>query len=149
MGTGKYKPTGLEDFLKNDSLKEHREFCKIADISEYADNQLHMTAVADSDKSYNVGEIGFYTNTGVLFAVLSTTDIEPLAIKTKNEELLLAFDLVLQEIPLELIKLEHKGTRLNLAMTEEIAKLAGMIVEQNKTILSLQDRIIKLEQMVK
>jgi len=140
LGTAKYEATGQET-----GLKELKEFYKIADISKVGDNNLHMTSIADSDLSYQINEIGFYTGNQVLFALLVNNDPDPLAIKSKNEELLLAFDLVLKEIPTELINIEHHGTRLNLAMAEQLARLAKMITMQNQTIKNLQDRIIKLE----
>ncbi len=48
--------------------------------------------------NYVVWEIGFYTSTGVLFAIWSSPQF-PLAAKTGLSDIQLAFDLFLQQVP--------------------------------------------------
>ncbi|KKE83080.1 phage tail protein [Pseudoalteromonas luteoviolacea] len=104
------------------------------DCAEYdeANKQLHLTVRDDSkvaDDGFFVNEVGFYTEEEVngqirhvLFAVYSAAD--PIAYKSNDIDLLLAFDLTLTGVPGDAITIIDKGVDFNILIAPELAKMA-------------------------
>ncbi len=62
-----------------------------------ADNTLHVTIIDTSADTYTLGEIGLYTDTGVLFAVYSQAT--PILEKGAEQLVLLSADILLTSVP--------------------------------------------------
>lgn len=90
FGTGKYTPTGQETALQ-------ASFKTLDTIQGGAvgDNIIHVTVSDFSAEAYTVYEAGIFTDDGVLFAVISQDT--PLAQKAAGSQLLMSFDLVLEQ----------------------------------------------------
>lgn len=85
----------------------------IADGERIDDHQIHLTGLADGDKEFWVREIGFILSDGTMLAVWSDTN--PLAYKSAEVPLLLAFDLVLAALPANSVNIIGTGANLSLA----------------------------------
>lgn len=85
----------------------------IADGERIDDHQIHVTGLADGDKEFWVREIGFILADGTMLAVWSDTD--PLAYKSAEVPLLLAFDLALEALPANSVIIKSTGANLSLA----------------------------------
>lgn len=91
LGTGKYIPSDTQTSLTN----ETKRLTTIAGLAVNSDT-LHVTIKDETTDSYNVSEIGLYTNTGVLFAIYS--DSTDFLQKTSKSTLLISVDLILTSI---------------------------------------------------
>ncbi|MDN4697151.1 phage tail protein [Vibrio parahaemolyticus] len=85
----------------------------IADGERIDEHQIHVTGLADGDKEFWVREIGFILADGTMLAVWSDTD--PLAYKSAEVPLLLAFDLALEALPADSVIIKSTGANLSLA----------------------------------
>ncbi len=85
----------------------------IADGERIDEHQIHVTGLADGDKEFWVREIGFILADGTMLAVWSDTD--PLAYKSAEVPLLLAFDLALEALPAGSVEITSTGANLSLA----------------------------------
>lgn len=82
--------------------------------------QIHITAIENGEESYWVREIGILLSDGTLFAVWSDPQ-QPLAWKTSDVDLLLAFDMVLSALPEDSVIVEGEGgLNLSPATAEEV-----------------------------
>lgn len=91
IGSSFYDPTGSEENLKN--------FIKSLDTfgaSPGKDGIIHISIRDEAEETYNVGEIGLRTGTGVLFAVISNAE-GILTTKGLNDVLLISADLEIIE----------------------------------------------------
>jgi len=100
LGSGaSYTATGQES-----SLKEEKQRVPISDcqwVENGKNGQIHIKAVANDQhkESYEIHEVGFIlegeNGEGVLFALYTTGSSSKLAYKSREADVLLAFDLVL------------------------------------------------------
>ncbi len=95
-GNGPYTATKDMTALKNEI---QRVVVAGGELFGSLQNQLHLTAVVQDDGDnvpdvYSIFEIGFFLETGELFAVYASPD-EKLAEKVSSTDFVLAFDLVL------------------------------------------------------
>ena len=99
-------------------LVHERMRIEIADGQRVGDHQIHVTALADGEKEFWVKEIGFMLKDGTMLAVWSDPD-SPLAYKSKQVPLLLAFDLALEALPAQSVTVVSTGNELSLAAYTE------------------------------
>lgn len=92
LGTGLWLPTSAATALQ-------AEIKRIATVggSAVADNTLHVTITDDSADAYALGEVGLYTDGGVLFAIYS--DLDGITAKAADAMLLEAWDIVFTALP--------------------------------------------------
>lgn len=112
-------------------LRQERDRINVSGGKRVNDHQIHISALADSDKEFWVKEVGFYLGDGTLFAVWS--DDQPLAYKSKNVPLLLAFDLALSALPANSIEIITGTDNLNILIDAEFAVLATAQIDRMKT----------------
>ncbi|MFL0830287.1 hypothetical protein ACJO16_25025, partial [Vibrio parahaemolyticus] len=99
---------------------------------------------ADGDTEFWVREIGFILKDGTMLAVWSDTD--PLAYKTAEVPLLLAFDLVLAALPANSVNIIGTGANLSLAAWgEQLAAVAAAYVDNMARHVELLFRVNDLE----
>ena len=126
-------------------LARLEETIKVESTKAIAKGRIHLTAIADHPSTeYQVTEIGFVTSKDILLAVVSGNG-KALAYKLKTQELLLAFDLVISEIPDGVINIEGSGERLNLDMATQLASMALQQTVTQIKVLDLIDRLTRLE----
>lgn len=99
-------------------LVNERMRIPIADGERVNDHQIHVTALADGSTEFWVREIGFMLEDGTMLAVWSDKD-SPLAYKSAQVPLLLAFDLVLEALPAQSVTVVGTGADLSLAAFAE------------------------------
>jgi len=92
LGSSTYTPTASQTALAAE-VKRINTFG--ADV--VADNTLHVTITDTSADTYTMGEVGLYTNTGVLFAVYSQAT--PILEKGAEQLVLLSADILLTSVP--------------------------------------------------
>ena len=144
IGSGYFKPTAqVENLAKQEELITCEASHKVAK------GRIHITGIATdlAGEVYKVHEYGFYSNTGVLIAYTSSE--EPLAYRLKDQDLLLAFDLIIDEIPDGAFKYQGPGERLNLALANEIAILTKALAAAQNRILEQELRLLELESKIK
>lgn len=126
------------------SLANERMRIPISDGERITDHQIHVTALADGDTEFWVKEVGFILSDGTMLAVWS--DTQPLAYKSAQVPLLLAFDLALEALPAQSVTVEGTGANLSLAATgEQFANQAAAIIQTMNQQTSLLFRVIDLE----
>lgn len=95
FGTGQYNPTGSEVALFNELAR-----VPATGAMKPAPNQLRLTgAWQDNVIDSEIGEIGFFTDDGVLFAVWSRASGGPLGYKTAGVDFVIFTDLAFDGIP--------------------------------------------------
>lgn len=126
--------SGVHTVSENTSSLKNEKYRLDIDQAEYFEDQkqLHLTvrdATKDMGDGFFVNEIGFYTEEEVnghirhvLFAVYSSAD--PIAYKSSDIDLLLAFDLTLTGVPSDSITVVDNGVDFNILIAPELAKLA-------------------------
>ncbi len=93
LGTESYDPTGDETEL--------RSLIKTLDTfggETVANNTIHVSIRDDSDDSYQLGEIGLRTEDGVLFGIISSSELSPITQKGTYDILLLTADNIITEL---------------------------------------------------
>jgi hypothetical protein len=89
-------------------LQQERQRIPISSSSRLQSNQLHITAVENSDQNYWVREIGLFLDDGTLLAIWSDAE-QALAWKSADVDLLLAFDLLLTALPADSVIIDGTG----------------------------------------
>ncbi|MCF2910087.1 phage tail protein [Pseudoalteromonas sp. DL2-H2.2] len=137
LGSGSYQPH--EGITRLQDEKYRLDLASAKTLAD--DKQLHLT-VRDAEQvegdGFFVNEIGFYTEEEVngeiqyvLFAVYSSD--EPIAYKSNDIELLLAFDLTLTGVPADSITVIDQGVEFNILVAPELAKMgAAQIGNMNR-----------------
>lgn len=116
----------------------------IADGERIDEHQIHVTGLADGDKEFWVHEIGFILADGTMLAVWSDTD--PLAYKSAEVPLLLAFDLALEALPADSVIIKSTGANLSLAAWgEQLAAVAAANVDNMARHVQLLFRVNDIE----
>lgn len=116
----------------------------IADGERIDEHQIHVTGLADGDKEFWVREIGFILADGTMLAVWSDTD--PLAYKSAEVPLLLAFDLALEALPADSVIIKSTGANLSLAAWgEQLAAVAAANVDNMARHVQLLFRVNDIE----
>nr|WP_238937506.1 phage tail protein [Pseudoalteromonas sp. S16_S37] len=137
LGTGNYTPDQSRSALQ---AEVHR--ISVASGEDKGNAQIHMSVIDDTDHNFWVNEVGFYLEDGTLFAVYSNPD-KPIAYKSAEVDLLLAFDLVLTGVPADSITVIDQGVNLNILIAPELAKLGaaqiGNMVRHLKQKFALMD----------
>ncbi|WNO10440.1 phage tail protein [Teredinibacter sp. KSP-S5-2] len=89
-------------------LRAEKNRVDIEGGSRVNQTQIHITAIENGNQEYWVREIGFLLSDGTLFAVWSDAQ-QPLAWKSADVDLLLAFDMVLSALPDDSVVVEGTG----------------------------------------
>ena len=108
LGDNGRTPSKNEIGLTNERMR-----IAVADGSRIDDHQIHLTGLADGDSEFWVREIGFILADDTMLAVRS--DEQPLAYKSAQVPLLLAFDLALSALPAQSVTVIGTGANLSLA----------------------------------
>ena len=95
IGSGKYTPLATRTALQTELARYPLSGGDIEPNSK----TLRFSAVIESATTRQAFEVGLFTSTGVLFAVASTTDTDPLILVTANIAFVAAFGMVVSEIP--------------------------------------------------
>ncbi|MFW1108928.1 phage tail-collar fiber domain-containing protein [Vibrio parahaemolyticus] len=130
LGDNGRTPSKNEVGLVNERMR-----IPIADGERIDDHQIHVVGVADGDKEFWVREIGFILSDGTMLAVWSDTN--PLAYKSAEVPLLLAFDLVLAALPANSVNIISTGAGLSLAA------YADKFISNATATISTQAKVIK------
>lgn len=125
LGDSGYLPAQTQTRLRTEKARY-----PISDGKRLANNQLHLTAVADGDRAFWVREVAFLLEDGTLLAVWSDP-ATPLAYKSPGVDLLLAYDLLLAALPADSVTVESSGAGLNLSLAGELAALAAAGVAES------------------
>lgn len=111
FGTGQYTATADLTKLKS----EFKRFDAVAG-SAISDNMIHLTVHDNSADKYTVNEVGVFTASGTLFAVISQTT--PIMEKSATSESMLAIDITLTDIDASSISFGDTNIVLNPATTD-------------------------------
>lgn len=95
IGTGKYDPDATETALQAET---HRYPLAGAGVNA-ASHTLQFTSVLEAASQTEAFEIGLFTDTGILFAVASTTGVNPLVVLYAGIAFVASFGLSLAGIP--------------------------------------------------
>lgn len=117
LGTAGYVPNKNMTALRNEVSR-----VQISGGANAAGNQVHLTALFDSDKEITAYEVGFYLSDGTLFAVDSDPD-DVLVYKHQSAKVIEAFDLILDAVPPDSITVNTSGN-LSLYYASSFATMA-------------------------
>ncbi len=95
IGTGKYDPDATETALQAET---HRYPLAGAGVNA-ASHTLQFTSVLEAASQTEAFEIGLFTDTGVLFAIASTTGVNPLVVLYAGISFVASFGLSLTGVP--------------------------------------------------
>ena len=92
IGSGLWKPDSTSTALQN-------EIKRITNLGavDLSSNMLHLTITDDTKDSYQIGEFGIYTSTGVLFAIYSQSSY--ISEKAADSVFMLSIDISLDTVP--------------------------------------------------
>lgn len=121
LGTGTWSPDATATALQT----ELKRIDTVGGLA-VADDTLHITITDDSADTYDLGEFGLYTNSGVLFAIYSTTT--PITAKAADALLLLAADIILTSVPPGSVTVNGIGFS-NPAATDTLAGIAEIATQ--------------------
>lgn len=124
LGDAAYDPDQSQTKLRAEKTRY-----PVSDGKKLGSSQIHLTAVADDEKSFWVREVGFFLSDGTLLAVWSDPK-RALAYKSADAELLLAYDLSLTALPPGSVTIQSSGAGLNLTMAAELAALATVQIAE-------------------
>lgn len=134
-------------------LVNERVRLKIADGERINDHQIHVTALADGDTEFWIKEVGFILSDGTMLALWS--DTQPLAYKSAQVPLFLAFDLALNALPAESVTVQGTGANLSLAVFTEnfianaisTIKTQKCVIQNAHSLMNINERMMKLENL--
>lgn len=132
LGTARgagYAPTGAETALQT-------EFVRVAiGGGEYlGDFEIALQALFDDASAGWIGEIGVYTDAGVLFAVWSEVGA-PLAYKSASVPFVLAMTLAMTDLPAGSVSFVVGAPSVNIMLGEPLTMLATELIRlQRKSI---------------
>lgn len=134
LGTSGYMPSADQKSLVAQTAKY-----PIAGGERLSSTLLHLTALADGDRAFWVREIGFLLSDGTLLAVWSDSST-PLAYKSADTDLLLAYDLSLAALPADSVTIVSNEAGLSLSLAEPLAALAAAQLREQLRSLQHQDQ---------
>lgn len=127
------------------SLVNERMRIPIATGERINDQQIHLTGLADGTTEFWVREIGFILENGTMLAVWSDSK-SPLAYKSAQVPLMLAFDLVLTALPAQSVNVIGDGADISLAaFVEHQAALAAANLANMARYVDLLLRVNQLD----
>lgn len=132
-------PNDSETQLVNERMR-----IAVADGAKVGDHQIHVTGLADGDTEFWIKEVGFLLADGTMLAVWSNN--QPLAHKSKNVPLLLAFDFSLTALPANSVTVQ--GTNANLSLAgwgEQYAALSSASIDNMARHVKMLLRVNELE----
>lgn len=118
LGDAGYTPTREQGGLVSERVR-----IPLYDAQEKSPGHLHMNALVEGDDEFWVREVGFLLADGTPFAVWSNPEWA-LAWKQAGIDLLIAYDLLLSEVPEGSVTVVSTGADLSLSMVSEYAVLA-------------------------
>ncbi|MCE1056233.1 phage tail protein, partial [Pseudomonas alloputida] len=134
LGTSGYTPSADQKSLVAQTAKY-----PIAGGERLSSTLLHLTALADGDSAFWVREIGFLLSDGTLLAVWSDSST-PLAYKSADTDLLLAYDLSLSALPADSVTIVSNEAGLSLSLAGPLAAQAQALIAEQLRGLQLQDQ---------
>lgn len=135
LGTSGYTPTADQKSLVAQTAKY-----PIAGGERLSSTLLHLTALADGDRAFWVREIGFLLSDGTLLAVWSDSST-PLAYKSADTDLLLAYDLSLAALPADSVTIISNEAGLSLSLAGPLAAQAQALIAEQLRGLQRQDQL--------
>ncbi|WP_447809275.1 phage tail-collar fiber domain-containing protein [Pseudomonas putida] len=135
LGTSGYTPSADQKSLVAQTAKY-----PIAGGERLSSTLLHLTALADGDRAFWVREIGFLLSDGTLLAVWSDSST-PLAYKSADTDLLLAYDLSLAALPADSVTIISNEAGLSLSLAGPLAAQAQALIAEELRGLQRQDQL--------
>ncbi|AOX11948.1 phage tail protein [Pseudomonas putida JB] len=135
LGTSGYTPSADQKSLVAQTAKY-----PIAGGERLSSTLLHLTALADGDRAFWVREIGFLLSDGTLLAVWSDSST-PLAYKSADTDLLLAYDLSLAALPADSVTIISNEAGLSLSLAGPLAAQAQALIAEQLRGLQQQDQL--------
>ncbi len=135
LGTSGYTPSADQKSLVAQTAKY-----PIAGGERLSSTLLHLTALADGDRAFWVREIGFLLSDGTLLAVWSDSST-PLAYKSADTDLLLAYDLSLAALPADSVTIISNEAGLSLSLAGPLAVQAQALIAEQLRGLQQQDQL--------
>lgn len=138
-GTARYTPTGAEL-----ALKAERQRVAIGEYEDLGTAKIRMAAAFKGSDEYEVGEFGFFLESGTLLAVYSVAD-QLLTYKAATAVLVQKFTLDLAALPADSVTVNVGSESLNVLLTEELATVATANIDNMARHLGLMFRVMELE----
>lgn len=138
-GTSRYTPTGAET-----TLKTERQRVAIADYEDLGSQQIRIAGLFGGALEYEVGEFGFFLESGTLLAVYSVAG-QLLSYKAATAKLLQKFTLDISALPTNSVTVTVGTENLNILMTEELATVATANIDNMARHVGLLLRVMELE----
>lgn len=137
-----YAPSQSQSTLVNETQR-----VSILSRNKVTDKHIRMLAVLDGATNYFIRELGIFLADGTLFAVWSSDQIG-LGEKTELVPFDLAFDLIIDQIPADVINVIVEQPDFNLQIIPELAILLKLHANHVRREFDLTLRIEALEQEV-
>lgn len=138
-GTSRYTPTGAET-----ALKSERQRVAIGEYEDLGTGKIRMAAAFKGALEYEVGEFGFFLESGTLLAVYSVAG-QLLTYKAATATLVQKFTLDLAALPANSVTVNVGSESLNVLLTEELATVATANIDNMARHVGLLFRVMELE----
>ncbi|HGY3000272.1 TPA: hypothetical protein ACNVWI_006297 [Pseudomonas aeruginosa] len=138
-GTSRYTPTGAEL-----ALKAERQRVAIGEYEDLGTGKIRMAAAFKGSLEYEVGEFGFFLESGTLLAVYSVAG-QLLTYKAATATLVQKFTLDLAALPTDSVTVIVGSESLNVLLTEELATVATANIDNMARHVGLLFRVMELE----
>jgi len=135
LGTSGYSPDASFKSLQNEVARY-----PVAGGERLSNTLLHIVALADGSTAHWVREIGFLLSDGTLFAVWSHPTT-PLAYKSADTDLLLAYDLSVAALPANSVTIVSTEAGLSLSLAAPMAAQAAAVMAEQMRGLLQQDQL--------
>ncbi|HCE6978401.1 TPA: hypothetical protein NHP34_006050 [Pseudomonas aeruginosa] len=138
-GTSRYTPTGLET-----ALKTERQRVTIAEYEDLGSAEIRIAGLFGGAQEYEVGEFGFFLESGTLLAVYSVAG-QLLTYKAATATLVQRFTLDISALPSNSVTVNVGSENLNIMLTEELATVATANIDNMARHVGLLFRVMELE----
>lgn len=138
-GTQKYTPSSLQT-----ELRDERQRVAIADYEDMSSRELRIAARFDGDLEYEVGEVGFFLESGTLLAVYSSPGTT-LTYKSPSSHWLQRFTLDLSPLPTDSVTVVVGVENVNLLLADELADISAATIGNMARHVDMLFRVMDLE----
>ncbi|MEM1077459.1 MAG: phage tail protein [Pseudomonadota bacterium] len=139
VGTAQYTvATNADGLATQTALVTERARVPLASATEVGSGQVNVSFLIDGPGEYWVREVGFYLADGTLLAVWSHAT-KPLGFKSQLVTFVLALEIILTQLPSDVVTFQNDGVSLDLIMTREAAITANAIMLLNLELLKARN----------
>jgi len=122
------------------NLQHECQRVSIAQVTALTSKQLQLTARVQGELEYWIYEWGVFLEDGTLFAIWSNE--VALAYKAKNTDLVLTLDLILSQLPSDVIQVSETTTNVELCHAETFTTFSRVLIDTLRRQVEINRRTL-------